>query len=231
MSDPNAYLMLISSLPQPTSLFGSKQTPLSRLKLDRRLRVLTPEDAENLALIENALQWYRLPIELSEEQAIDRGRLAMSKIENETLRLILRDRLELRTCMAALRRRHRGESAPSAETRWGYGRWVRHIAANWTEQGFGLDGVFPWIREADRLLKSNDTMGLERLILGQVWTNLSRRRGEHYFDFEAVVIYVLRWNVVYRWTVHDSDAAAERFEGLVQDGLGDFTEKFEQGEA
>ena len=45
MSDPNAYVMLISSLPNPEPIFLAKQTPLSRLKLDQRLRVLTPDDA------------------------------------------------------------------------------------------------------------------------------------------------------------------------------------------
>ena len=177
------------------------------------------------------MAWYRLPTSLTEEEAINRGRVAMSKIENETLRAILRDRLELRTCMAALRRRHRGDSAPGPETHWGYGRWVKQIVANWTEPGFRLDRVFPWIREADRLLTDNDSLGLERLILQEVWTNLGRHRGEHLFDFEAVVIYALRWHVIDRWTRYDGDVATERFDQLVEAGLGEHTAKFYEGES
>jgi len=45
MSDPNVYIMLMSSLPSPEALFLAKRPPLSRLKLDRRLRVLAPEHA------------------------------------------------------------------------------------------------------------------------------------------------------------------------------------------
>ena len=56
MSDPNAYVMLMSSLPSPEALFLAKRPPLSRLKLDARLRVLTPEDAHVLRLVEGLLQ-------------------------------------------------------------------------------------------------------------------------------------------------------------------------------
>jgi len=44
MSDPDAYIALISSLPGSGRLFVAKQPPLSRLRLDRRLTALTTED-------------------------------------------------------------------------------------------------------------------------------------------------------------------------------------------
>ena len=109
MDDPDRYVMLISGLPSPEAIFVAKQPPLSRLKLDQRLRVLTPEDAETLERVENALQWDRLPISLSEEEIVHRGRQALAEMENEVVQQIMRDRLELRTCVAALRRRNRGE--------------------------------------------------------------------------------------------------------------------------
>ncbi|MGI9415791.1 MAG: hypothetical protein ACR2PM_19100, partial [Hyphomicrobiales bacterium] len=107
MYDPSAYVMLITSLPSPEALFLAKQPPLSRLKLEQRLRVLAPEDAETLKLVEDALDWRQLPMAASERDVIDRGRTALSRIDNETLQVIVRDRLELRTCVAALRRRMR----------------------------------------------------------------------------------------------------------------------------
>lgn len=222
MSDPNAYVMLISSLPKPEPIFIAKQTPLSRLKLDQRLRVLTPGHAAVLREVEDALRWDHLPIELSDVEVVDRGRKALAQIDNEVLTRIIRDRLEIRTCVAALRRRQRGEAAPSAGTRWGVGRWVNHIARYWTEPTFRLDGVFPWLREADRLLKDGDSMALERLLLQESWQKLVRQAGEHQFDFEAAVIYVLKWNIVNRWTKYNSEAAARRFQDLTEAGLGRF---------
>lgn len=230
MSDPDAYIMLISGLPRPEALFLAKRPPLSRLKLDRRLRVLAPEDAEVLRLVEHVLDWAALPSTLSEAQIVARARAAMEKIDNETVRSLLRDRLEIRTCVAALRRRHRGEQAPAPGTVWGYGRWVRHIARNWTEPAFRLDGVFPWLREADKLLSAGDTMALQRLVFDQAWTNLRRHAGEHAFDFEAVVIYVLEWDIVDSLVKYDSEVASERFQELTEAGLGDYASLFEGGQ-
>ncbi|MGI9507737.1 MAG: hypothetical protein ACR2QJ_00130 [Geminicoccaceae bacterium] len=220
MSDPSAYVMLISSLPNPEALFLAKQPPLSRLKLDQRLRILTEEDAETLALIEQALDWRKLSITASEQDVIDRAKRALSGIDNETVQLIIRDWLETRTCVAALRRRARGDGPPAPGTPWGFGRWVGHMARNWIEPGFRLDGVFTWLREADGLMKQNDTLALERLLLGQSYKQLQRRAGEHAFDFEAVVIYVLKWNIVDRWGRSNAEAAARRFDDLTKAGLG-----------
>ena len=218
MSDPDAYVMLVSSLPDPQALFLAKQPPLSRLRLDQRLRVLTAEDAERLKLVEEALNWRQLPMAASEQDVIDRGRAALSKVESRTLRLILRDRLEIRTCLAALRRRARGEGPPG-DSAWGFGRWVGHIARNWTEPAFRLERVFPWLREADRLLRQDDPLALERLVLELSYEKLKRQAGEHAFDFEAVVIYVLKWSIVDRWARYNAEAAARRFEDLTQAAL------------
>lgn len=220
MSEPDAYVMLISSLPKPEALFVAKQTPLSRIRLDERLRVLTADDATTLKLVENALDWRQLPITVSEQDVIDRGRTALSRIDNETLQLIIRDRLEIRTCVAALRRRSRGEGPPVHGASWGFGRWVGHITRHWTEPGFRLDGVFPWLRDAEGLMAADDTIALERLILDQSYKQLQRLAGGHMFNFEAVVIYVLKWSIVDRWARYNGEAAMRRFDDLTRAGLG-----------
>ena len=228
--DPNAYTMLISGLPRPEALFLAKRPPLSRLKLDRRLRVLTPEDAAALRLVERALTWREMPMTLTDGEIVARAKAAMAQLENETLRLIIRDRFEIRTCVVALRRRQRGEPAPAPGTPWGFGRWVANIARYWGETTFRLDNVFPWLREAQRLLEAGETMALHRLILEQAWKNLGRHAGEHEFDFEAVVIYALKWDIVDRWVRRDSEAAAQRLEELTGAGLGDYANLFARGQ-
>ena len=219
MSQADAYVMLISSLPNPESLFRAKRPPLSRLKLDQRLRVLTAEDARTLKLVEGALDWRRLPIDAAEGDIIARGRRALAHIDNPTLQRIVRDRLEIRSCVAALRRRARGEGPPLGRP-WGFGRWVGHIERNWSDAGFRLDGVFPWLREADGLIRRSDAAALERLLLQQAYRRLQRVAGSHTFDIEAVVIYVLKWNIVNRTTRYNRVAATRRFEALSRSGLG-----------
>ena len=225
------YVMLMSSLPRSETLFLAKQPPLSRLKLEQRLRVLTDEDAETLKLVEQVLSWRELPITASEQDVIDRGRRALARIGSETLKDIVRDRLEIRTCIAALRRRNRGEGAPPADMRWGFGRWVDRMTRNWTEPGFRLDGVFPWIRELDRLMREGDPVAVERFVLQQAYKRLQRRAGFHTFDLEAVVIYVLKWNIFDRWARSNGEAAARRFEDLTLAGLGEHASLTFAGEA
>ncbi len=231
MSDPNAYIMLISSLPSPEALFLAKRPPLSRLKLERRLRVLAPEDARALELTEQVLHWGEIPLDRTDEEIVRRAKKAMREIDDETVRLILRDRLEIRTCLVALRRRLRGEPAPARGTLWGYGRWTGHIARNWTEATFRLDRVFPWLREADTLLKEGDSLTLQRMVLEQAWKSATRRKRNHLYDFAAVVVYVVKWNIVDRWGRYDGEAAVERFERLTEAALGDHANVFEEGQA
>lgn len=221
MSDPNEYTMLMTSLPYHGSLFATKRTPINRIKLQSRLRALAAEHRETLDLVTAALLWFRVPLGMEEADIIARERNAMARVENETLRQIMLDRLEIRTCIAALRHRLSGRTSAPAGRNWGYGRWLNKISHNWSDPGFRLDGVFPWLRDADRLMREGDTLGLERLLLEAVWKNLARHAAEHEFDFEAVVIYVLRWNVIDRWTRYDGEAASQRFGELVDSALGE----------
>ena len=227
MSDSDVYIMLMTSLPSPEGLFLAKRPPLSRLKLDRRLRVLKPEDAHALKLTEQALHWGEMPISSTDEEIVKRAKRALRQIENEAVRLYIRNRLEIRTCMVALRRRHRGEQAPAPGTLWGFGRWTSHIARNWNEAAFRLDIVFPWLRKADQLLKDGETLALQRLIFEEAWKSVNRLKGQHQYDFEAVVAYVIKWNIVDRWGRYNNEEAAERFEELTQAALGDYANLLE----
>lgn len=229
MSSPNVYIMLMSSLPSPEALFLAKRPPLSRVKLERRLRILSPADARALKLTEQVLHWGEIPITATDAEIVKRAKRALTEIDNETVRLLIRDRLEIRTCMSALRRRKRGESAPPPGTLWGFGRWTAHITRNWTEAAFRLDRVFPWLREADRLLKEGDTLPLQRLILEQAWRSATRRKGEHLYDFEAVVVYVLKWSIVDRWGRYNGEQAIARFDEMTEAALGAHAELFEKG--
>jgi hypothetical protein len=96
---------------------------------------------------------------------------------------------------------------------------VPHISRHWGETHLRLERVYPWLPEAKRLLDDSDPLGLERLLLGVVWTHLERIGAEHYFDFEALVVYVARWDLVARWTRYDADAAMARFDALLDTGL------------
>lgn len=229
-SDPDAYVMLLSGLPRPGPLFVAKRPPLSRLRLDRRLKVLTPEHTAMLAMIEDALSWSRLPIAATDGDVIARGEEALARLDSATLRSIIRSRLDMRTCVAALRRRARGEEAPRKGTVWGFGTLLTRIRRAWTRPAFGLETVYPWLPQAAKLIGRDNALPLERLLLEQAYRDLDRHGGFHIFDFEAVVIYVLKWDILDRWARYDGALATERFEGLVHAGLDAYTHIAFEGE-
>ncbi len=226
MTAADNYTTLMTSLPHHGQLFAAKQTPLSRIRLETRLQMLDTEDRALLREIEKLLHWWNQPIGTSDAEIAALAKQLMSTLRDELLRDIVTWRLELRTLVAALRRRRLGQNAPGGLQDWGFGRWLDQIQHYWSEPGFRLEGVFPWVLEADRLLNDRDTLGLERLHLGLVWNKLGRASEGHYFDFTAVVIYVLRWNIIARWTRNEGRKAVMRFQTLVNSGLGDHAELF-----
>lgn len=219
MSDPDAYIALISSLPGSERLFVAKQPPLSRLRLERRLAVLTSEDARVLKALEHALNWGGYGMEVTDAQAIKRCKEALEDTPHPTLRKILVERMDLRTAVAALRLRKQGGSPPSGV--FGMGRWSRHIPENWGDPHFRLEGAMPWTKDAKQLLEAEDPLGLERLLLSVSHKQLKRHASRHIFDFEAVAIYVLKWNIFDRWAQSNAQDAAKRFEHLAQQAMAD----------
>ncbi|MEM8732484.1 MAG: hypothetical protein AAGF79_21455 [Pseudomonadota bacterium] len=224
MSDPDAYITLMASLPDSERLFVAKQPPLSRLRLERRLKALSPEDGGTLRLMEEALDWRRFDLDVTDAEATARAKHALARVRQPSLQAVLRDRLDVRTIVAALRRRQQGEAAPPPG--WGASRFSGQIAARWGEPTFGLETTYPWLRTAHALLDAKDSLGFERLILDETHKMMRRRGAAHYFDIEAVVIYVLIWNIFDRWARSNAEAATRRFHAMAEAALGDHAAEF-----
>ncbi|MEM1195450.1 MAG: hypothetical protein AAGH57_05055 [Pseudomonadota bacterium] len=215
----HSLIMLMASLPAPGPLFSEKQTPLSRLRLEARLRVLEDSDRAILDAVENALEWRCMNADMDDAALLQRVAHAHKIASSKTLGRVIDGRMNIRLCMAALRIRADGQNAPPADGSWGYGRWGRILARNWRAPSFGLDHIFPWIKEADRLLSQGDAYELERLVLSLVERDLKRHGALHQFDLEAVIIYVLRWSLIERWTRYNAEAASRRFSQILEDRL------------
>lgn len=212
VDDP--YVMLLSSLPHLPAPGSSKDLPISRLQLTSRLQWLTPEDRQRLDMMDAALHWSHLPIELTDEQVIARAQAALDTIHDDFVRPIILERLEMRTFIAALRRRVRSEPLPR-DSRWGMGRFVKHIEAHYNEPDFGLGHLYPWLAQAHHHLLADEPMALENLLLMEFWKQLNRVDDRHSFGFAAVALYVLRWEVLQLIIRGQPDAAETRFDALV----------------
>jgi hypothetical protein len=168
------------------------------------------------------MHWHRLPLERSDREIVESAERLVPSIRSPLLREVAQWRIELRTVVAALRRRAAGEPAPTATEKWGYGRWVQAIERNWGRSDIGLSSALPWVDEFQQLIEKDDALGVERAIGSAVWQYLSRAAVGHHFDFEAVALYVLRWDVIHRWTVYDGQEAQKRFHEMLEEALGEY---------
>jgi hypothetical protein len=236
------YTALMASLPPLGGLFEAREPAISRLKLQSRLSLLHPEDRRSLDRATAILSRSLLPkLGESEDDAppaarrsspdsgadgelLEEVRRFFVEVHQPLLRQLVSHRLDLRTVVAALRLRHRGQAEPPRSRSWGYGRLVPVIERHWSEPSLGLAGLCPWIGEVLRLLESDDLIALERQLFSLIWRELDRLGQGHHFDLEAVAVYLARWSLVERWSNYDSAAAARRFRQLVGDGLGRFSD-------
>jgi hypothetical protein len=218
------YVMLVSSLPHLGRLFRAQERPLTRIQLERRLRLLEPEDAGTLRRIENRLRWAVLAPGAHDREQAERGRDLVAGLAESTLREVVARRLEARTLVAALRRRRDGEAAPDDPAALGYHRQGATILRHWRARGFGLARQAPWVADAEDLLAASDSIALERLLLQQAWSDLDQLGRGHAFDFPAVVLYVLKWDLMDRWMRYDARAGRQRFERVAADALSRYGE-------
>ena len=226
----NDYVTLIASLPPLGQLFKASQTPMSRLRLERRLQLLKEEDRTLLARIESVVQWSHQAAPWSDAATVKTAYALLQELP-VTLADLVSYRLQVRTCIAALRMRRDRLPAPGPDVEWGFGECRRLVVTHWDTEDFNLRYLYAWLPDASRLIMQGDAVGLERLLLREAWRILDLAAQGHYFDFEAVVIYVMRWNIMDRWSKYDAQQADLRFDELISAGRHRFENMFAlQGE-
>jgi hypothetical protein len=215
----NSYHMLISSLPALPPRFDVERLPISFERLQGRLRMLKPEDAEEIERLQAVLRWANQFEEPSDAAVVQRYDVLMRDITNPLVRNILEYAMDVRMIGVALRCRRLGLPLPTV----GIGLWFDHIRLNFNQPDFKLGQVSPWIPEAERLLAQGDLLTLYRLYgLGATWTYLKKRAEDYYFSFEAVVLYIARWDIIRRWQQLQAERGRAIFETLVTEALGEY---------
>ena len=215
----NSYHMLISSLPALPPRFDVERLPISFERLQGRLRMLEPEDAEEIERLLTALRWGNQFEEPSDVAVVQRYDALMHGITNPLVRDILEYAMDVRMIAVALRSRRRGLDLPTV----GMGQWFDHLRHHFNQPDFKLGQVFPWIPEAERLLTQGDLLTLYRqYVLGATWTYLKKRAEDYYFSFEAVVLYIARWDIMRHWQQLQAERGRIIFATLVTEALGEY---------
>lgn len=217
MNSSNRYVFLMNSFPDLGELISDEPLPISRTQLDMKLKMLIEEDQHTLDHIEKALHWDSLVFDLTGKIIIHNTYSLLEKVKDSDLHQIIMNRLEYRTLVKALRYRSKYGEPP--ESPWGFGKWLHTIEKNWTQPDFGLASVYPWLPQAVTLFDSGQVKALEYFLLDMVWKSLDRSCQGHYFDFEAVVIYVLRWSLRARIATYNAKESLTLFQNLVANAV------------
>jgi hypothetical protein len=216
-----SYHTLIASLPPLPPRFDVRRDPISALRLEQRLRMLEEDDAAIIEQWRGFVQWDRQPLDRTDEEFIAKYDELMRNISNTTLREMIQIRIDTRTIVSAIRRRRAGMPPPT-----GAGQWVDHIRRNYGEPEFKLAGQYSWVGAFDQLLAAGDAMGAERLLLGTNYTQWSQMAEHYTFSFEAILLYLARWEIIDRWTSGDAQAGQLRFQSILTETLGDHAQLF-----
>ncbi len=231
MSRAFKYTLLMSSLPRhPKDLLTAMLPPISRIQLDKRLVLLDEQDRNELNHIEQVIFWSHAR-DASSEQVIAQDNAAIAGIKTKLLKDLVLWRLTTRTLMSALRMRHAG-FVPNAQNRFiGFGKWPAQIEKNWGQPNFGINPIeISWLSKASDYIAQNQPLELEKLLLDLSWKYYANLGNDHVFDFEAVAIYVLRWDVINRWSHYNRDyfkeTALANFNQLVDAGLNNCPTSF-----
>jgi hypothetical protein len=188
--------------------------------------MLDDQDRSELTAIEDLMRFARLSLDTTDRDVIERADRVIGSLRSEHLRQVAIWRMEIRTMVAALRRRAAGSSPAKTSEPWGYGRWVGHIVRNWSRPDFGLAHAVPYVVRFQQLIEQRDALQMERALLDTVYRELARVRDRHHFNFESVALYVLMWDIIARWTGYDKTRAQERFDLLVGEGMGEYSNLF-----
>ena len=220
------YYTLMSSLPALPRFERAERLPINEVRLVERLSMLDPDDRMVVERTASFLAWQRQPAERTDAEVVVFFRqMADWTSSYPVLRQMIEHRMNLRTVLAALRRRHRGLSAPAAGEAWGVGPWVPHIERHWEEADFGLAAIFPWIPQARQYLVAGETLPLERLLMGLIWDRVDLLTPDM-FAFDTVLAYLFKWDILRRWLACHRKAAQIRFETLVTEVIGEHDRLF-----
>ncbi len=221
MADSRSYYTLIASLPSLPRHFDVERLPISAPRLEERLKMLTDEDAEIVRQWTGFLHWDRQILDRTDEDVAREYRRILGEISNPTLREMIEFRMDTRTIIAAVRRRRAGMPPPT-----GVGQWVEQIRNNYDHPEFRLQGRYDWIGKFDAALEHGEAIEAQRLLFDANYRHWARMAEQFTFSFEAVLLYLARWEIIDRWTSCDDESGKKRFETMITETLGDYANLF-----
>lgn len=205
----SSYYTILTSLPRHHRQYNVDQTPLSRIQLERRIQSLPVSERECLYMLEDTVWTSWFDQERTVKDILRQAKVFLQTHQNFILELI--DwYFNIRSLLVALRLRRDTVSLPEHVDDIWHTRWSARILNNWNVPDFGLKNIYPWLPDANARLINNQADILEKILIEQLWKHLDHIEDRHYFDFEAIIIYLIRWDIVNYWSQFNQSAAIKR---------------------
>ena len=220
MSSP-AYYTLVASLPPLPPHFDVERADYSPAVVER-LKMLEPVDAAVIEQWVAFVAWDQQVIDRKDDEVAIKYEQLKREIANPTLLKMIEVRMTTRTIVAAIRRRRVGLPPPT-----GVGQWVEHIRRNYQHPEFQLQARFDWIGKFADCLEAGDAMGAQRVLFETNYRTWSRMGQNYTFSFEAVLLYLARWEIIDRWTSRDPQAGQQRYQTMIMETLGEYAHLFQ----
>lgn len=219
------YYTLVTSLPHLPRFDKADRLPITRERLLQRLKMLTPQDYRLAEIAAEFIAWRRQPIGRTNAELLSIYNQGVNLIfESKLLKPLFELTINQKTMITALRRREKGLPRPHPKEPWGAGPLVSHIEHNWDKPFFKLQSHYPWIVQAQTYLHEGEPLKLEYLLANLTWNKLEFLLLKNYFGFEAVVAYLLKWDILQQWLSYNTEAAKMRFDELVLETINDYNQ-------
>ncbi len=211
-----SYFTLIGSLPYLPAPGRAERLPINRQRLKPRFGLLEAQETRELSIAGDLLFWGSASFE-TDAEVMRRYDESLREITHPGLKSFIDYCMELRTILAALRRREKGMGAPTGGESRGVGPHALSIERNWDKPNFRLGAIYPWLAEAQESLSAGHAEDLQRLQIDLLWKHLSRVAELNPFSFDAVFAYRFKWHILDQWLSRDPQEAAQRFRHLVEE--------------
>jgi hypothetical protein len=209
--------MLVASLPALPIRFDAGRLPITRATLRTRMNMLDPEDHRVIDQVAAFFVWDRQPLDRTDEEVLQTYNQLMREIDNPLVRRIIDHRIDMRTIVTAIRRHQHGDGPPE-----GIGQTTPIIRRNWNQPGFGLQNRFWWIDPFTRALEAGRVREGQHTLFTDLWKTWTKISEQYFFTFEAIILYLARWEIVDRWTSQNADEGRRRFDDLITETMGEY---------
>lgn len=200
------YYTVVCSLPRMNASFKIQKPPISRLQLEKRLMLL-PIEKHTVAVTLESLVWTSWFMPHQPVADLKDRFQHMMETQSIFLQEILTWFFDLRGVFAALRMRNEKKDPPNDPREYWITQWSYKLIRHWNEPDFGLRSRYPWLPKIAQDIARKDTVAVEEFLLSYIWKYLSTIETGHNFDFEAIIIYLLRWNIIHYWSQFDKENA------------------------